>query len=247
MGTYKTVGLVLRRTDLGEADRIITFLTPDRGKLRAVARGVRRAKSRLGGHLELFSEVELMVAEGRNLDKVASARLQRHFGAMVEDYTRLAYGYLFAEILDRLLEEGTALPEPFELTRTVWSELDAGRTGALLELFFKLRLLAALGYAPELSACAVCRRPANQDEEYFFNLGQGGIVDRACSGAGDSAFGARQIKLWRLILDWPVGRVGQIGDASGEAGTSLAVCDRFYDYIFGKRFKAAGLLAGRRD
>ena len=105
MATYKTRGIVLRRHNLGEADRIITFLTTDRGKLRAVARGVRRIKSRQAGHLELFSETDLMLAEGRNLDIITSARLRVVDDRLTSDLRRLGTAYLMAEMTDVLLDD----------------------------------------------------------------------------------------------------------------------------------------------
>src|SRR5438045_828289 len=105
MAFYKTTGIVLRRMNLGEADRIITILTRDHGKVRAVAKGVRRIKSRMAGHLELFGAVELMFAEGRNLDIITSARLMRSAELLSDTPKTLGYAFLLTEMLDRLIDE----------------------------------------------------------------------------------------------------------------------------------------------
>src|SRR5688500_3489617 len=102
MAIYKITGVILRRRNYGEADRILSIFSPDRGKVEAIAKGARKMKSKLGGHLELFSEIALMLAKGRNLDVVTGARLQKHFSKIAEDLDRLQVAYLICEIVDKL-------------------------------------------------------------------------------------------------------------------------------------------------
>jgi DNA repair protein RecO (recombination protein O) len=240
MATYKTQGIVLRRHDLGEADRIITFLTPDYGQLKAVARGIRRIKSRLAGHLELFSETELMLAEGKNLDVVASARLLRHHNNLSQDYSALTYAYLFAEMLDKLLEEGLPSIAAYRITSEAYQQLDAGYADAITELGFRLKLLDVLGYCPELVNCAVCGQ--RLDGGLWINPERGGIVDRSCKTALDTPMDANHVKLWRLLLTAAADKVRRVGGAESAAQASLASCNKFYDYTFGRQFKSAQLL-----
>ncbi len=105
----------MRRMNLGEADRIITFITPDHGKLKAVARGVRRIKSRLAGHLELFGDVQLMLARGHNLDVITSARAAQSHLAIADDLERLSQAYLMAEMVDKLVREESVGPGVYRL------------------------------------------------------------------------------------------------------------------------------------
>jgi len=241
MAGYQTTGIIIGRFNLGEADRIITFITPDHGKLRAVARGVRRIKSRMAGHLELFCRSQLMLAVGRNLDVITSVRLENHPDKLAEDYEQLSYAYLFAEILDKLTEEGEAHPAVFKLLDEALSALDQGQGGQLLELWFKLRLAAELGYRPQLRGCVVCGR-RDEAADYFFNPALGGIVDAACRQAADQPMPVRQIKLWRLLLqqDWP--KLAKVGEAAGLAEDGLSLCDDFYEHVFGRRFRLAAVL-----
>ncbi|MBW3538260.1 DNA repair protein RecO [Candidatus Parcubacteria bacterium] len=239
MAYYKTAGIVLRRTNLGEADRIVTFITPEFGKLRAVARGVRRIKSRLAGHLELFGEVQLMLATGRSLDVITSARLERSAEAISGDYGRLSASYLFAEMIDRLAGEGHPQPQLYDCARSSYAELVGRGADGLLELWFKLRLASVLGYRPHLDSCTLCREQAG--EEYWFSCEAGGIVCRSCSTTR-RPLSPNQIKLWRLLLDHPLEPVRRVQGAAAAAAASLAVCDEFYDYTFGKRFKSSQLL-----
>src|ERR1035438_4743161 len=107
---YQATAIVIGRTNFGEADRVIRFLTADRGKVSAVAKGVRKIKSRSGGHLELFGEVSLMCATGHNLDTVTSARLVWYPHKLVGDYARLELAFLMARAADRLVEPGQPAP-----------------------------------------------------------------------------------------------------------------------------------------
>ncbi len=241
MPTYKTRGIVLGRHNLGEADRLITFITPDRGKLRAVARGVRRIKSRQAGHLELFVETDLMLAEGRKLDVVASARLVNYYD-MTKDWRNLGYAYLVAEMVSKLTDEGVAGSGLYQIVRQAYGQIGQGQADDLLELYFKLNLLVELGYLPHLDGCVVCH---NQDEttQYFFNPELGGIADQTCTSLQSYPLSTDQIKLWRLVLSQPIEQVRQVARAAELAGPSLPALDSFYDYLFGRRFVSRAILA----
>lgn len=230
MATYKTTGIVLRRHNLGEADRIVTFLTPDRGKLRAVSRGVRRIGSRQAGHLELFSQVELILAEGRNLDIITSARLRRYPEKVGQDYARLRHGYVFASLLDRLIETGPS-EGLYNLAVVGFNELDDSGVSSGLELWFKLRLLDLLGYRPNLDHCGRCGRVVASGS---VDASAGGLVCSDCAAAGLVALDAASLKLWRRLL--AAERPDDRGADEPVAGASLGICDTFYEYIFGRAF-----------
>ncbi len=235
MATYKTTGIVIRRFNLGEADRIITFLTPDHGKLKAVAKGVRRIKSRMAGHLEPFGEVELMVAEGKNLDLITSARMQRDASNLSQDPKALSHAFLFAEIIDRLLDEGVGQPELYMAVASVFGGLGEGGDVRLLELYFKLQLMDALGYKPELSHCVVCHQ-SDSAAEYYFVPSLGGIADKSCTSDRRFAMTAGQIKFWRLVSTHSLRDVQRITGAGELADQTLPACDDFIEYHFGRRF-----------
>lgn len=238
MGYYKTTGIILRRMNLGEADRIVTILTREYGKVRAVAKGVRRIKSRLGGHLEPFGRVELMFATGRNLDIITSARLQRSGEDIAAQPESLAYGFLVAEMLDKLVDEGVEQAELFDIVDVILSDIGATGGDPIVELYFKLRLLDSLGYRPQLKGCSICGL-VQPEANYFFVLEIGGIVDATCAHDQRFPLSLSQIKLWRFMLGHPLDQVRRLGDIQLIAVASLKACNYFYDYTFGKRFEAA--------
>src|SRR5436305_15097079 len=113
---YRSEGIVLKAYNYGEADHILTLFTPNAGKLRAVAKGVRRTKSRMAGHLDLFTRSSLLVARGRQLDIVTQAETLENFRAMREDLVRLSYGHYVSELLDSFSAEGLANEPLYALT-----------------------------------------------------------------------------------------------------------------------------------
>lgn len=241
MGYYKATGIVLRRTNLGEADRIITALTREHGKVRAVAKGVRRIKSRMAGHLEPFGVVELMFATGRNLDIITSARLIRSGDNISITPEALSYGFLLAEMLDKLIEEGVEQAPLYEAVEACYEDLSRRGGDAVVELFFKLRLLDSLGYHPRLDGCSICGE-SDAEMQYFFVPEIGGIVDGACTSSRLFPMEINRIKLWRLMLSHPLVQVRRLHGAGPLAIQSLEACNNFYDYTFGKRFLVGNAL-----
>jgi DNA repair protein RecO (recombination protein O) len=237
---YPTPAIVIGRINLGEADRILTLITPDYGKLRVSIRGVRKIRSRLAGHVELFSQVRLMLATGKSLDVVTSAELVHSVDSILGQPDRLDLAYLMASMFDRLSLEGEAQPELYALAEEFLATLDGSGQTALLELGLKLRLLATLGYQPELSHCVICNR-SDAKRLYYLSIERGGLVDEGCGVAGGYRFDQRAIKLWRLAITLPLDRLQEIEGATELARDSLDLCDQFYEYHFGRRF-SGGLL-----
>jgi DNA repair protein RecO len=151
MKQLTTTAIVLSRTDFGEADRILTLLTPDHGKLRLMARGVRRVKSKLAGGIELFSVSDIAFIRGRGeIGTLVSTRLIRHYGHIVRDVSRTMLGYDVIKILHKATEDEPE-PEYFELLDQAFAALDdPGINLQLIRLWFMMQLLRLGGFAPNL-------------------------------------------------------------------------------------------------
>jgi len=161
--TYRDEAVVLRTHKLGEADRIITFLSRGRGKIRAVAKGVRRTSSKFGARLEPFSHVDLQFAEGRTLDVVTQVESLHAFGEpLVADYRAYTAGQVMLETADRLVvEEGEPSVQQYLLLVGALGALNRGttdgvRSASLILDSYLLRSLAVSGYAPTFTDCARC-------------------------------------------------------------------------------------------
>ena len=185
MGTYRDQGIVLRTYKLGETDRIVHLLTQGRGKVRAVAKGVRRPGSRFGGRLEVFSHVDLQLYEGRNLDIVNQADLLAPHASVREDYARSAAGSVMVELVDVVAQEGERDNPLFLLLRAGLQTLDAGpEHPAVFVDAFLLRLASVVGFHAFTDACAVCRRPG---PHAFLSVKAGGTLCRDCAPPGTRA------------------------------------------------------------
>src|ERR671928_288002 len=174
MPLYKEQGVVLRSTKLGEADKIVTVMTQGAGKVRAVAKGIRKTTSRFGARLEPFTHVSLMVYRGRgSLDTVSQAEIVAPFLAVRNDLGLFAAGETMLEAVDKVAEEHERNVRLFMLLLTGLRALDTGpKDAAAVTESFLLKLLSLSGFHPSLTACAVCGRAAPDR----FASGQGGAV-----------------------------------------------------------------------
>jgi DNA repair protein RecO (recombination protein O) len=209
---YRDEGVVLRTHQLGEADRIVTVLTRGRGKVRAVAKGVRRTKSRFGARLEPFMVVDLMCYEGRSLDTVTQAEtLAPHGDAICRDYAAYTAATAVVETCDRLTEEGEIATQQYLLVAGAMAALAAGEHDATLVLdAYLLRALAVAGWAPSFHDCAKCGAPG---PHRAFNVAAGGAVCLVCRPPGSAAPAPETLGLLTALLtgDWTV------ADRSAEA------------------------------
>lgn len=179
---YRTEAIVIKRIDAGEADRVLTFYTPLRGRLRVAAKGARKATSRLGGHLELFSRVQVMVARGRNIDYVTQAlTLDANLG-LRENLERISRACYLAELVDQFGEENTPGEELYALLRDTLAALPNTVRPDLLLRHFELHILALSGYRPELGRCVVCRRDLLPVTNSFSAAAGGMLCPQCASG-----------------------------------------------------------------
>ena len=179
---YRVTALVLRHRDLGETDRILTLLTRERGKILAVAKGVRRPRSKLAAGAQLFCCSALQLAAGANLDIVTQCQVHWAFYNLRGDLTRLSYASYFADLADSFIEERDGSDQLFDLLFAALSQAERGQRLELLARVFELRLLNALGYAPELGGCIRCG--AELGEEWVgFSPALGGAICPRCAAA----------------------------------------------------------------
>ena len=193
---YRTPAVVLKRMDLGEADRILTLYTRDQGKLRAVAKGVRKTTSRSAGHLELFTLTDVLLAVGRELDVVSQAETIQAFRRVREDVLLTAHAYYLAELTDLLTEDRMESRAVFEVLVNGFRDLGHAPDARLVLIAFQLRLLQALGYRPELRQCVSCRSTIEPGKNQFSALG-GGVV---CPTCGPRDLSARPVSVAALKL-----------------------------------------------
>jgi DNA repair protein RecO (recombination protein O) len=203
---YRDEAIVLRTHKLGEADRIITLLTRQHGRVRAVAKGVRRTSSRWGSRLEPFTHVDLQLAEGRSLDVITQAEtLTPFWGGIGDDYDRYTAGTVMLETADRLVsEEREPSPQQFLLLVGGLRAMAGGRSAPSQVLdSYLLRSLAVAGWAPSFEHCVRC---GEEGPHRWFNPAAGGVLCAACRVPGSATPAAGTITVLGALLagDWPV-------------------------------------------
>jgi DNA repair protein RecO len=193
-----TKGIVLTRTDFGEADRIITFLTPDHGKVRIIAKAVRKSQSKLAGGIELFSVSEIAYVLGRgDISTLTHSRLIRHYGNIVKDIDRTNATYESMRLLDKATEERTE-PDYFRLLDKTMASLDDSSVDLNLSLaWFNAQLMRLSGHEPNLHS-EQSGQTLSPDKTYDFDYSEMSFIEPA-GRAG--SFSADDIKLLRLCFD----------------------------------------------
>lgn len=222
--SYSTEAIVLKHTDLGEADRVLALFTPQKGKIRVVAKGVRRPISKKTGHLELLCHSQLHVAQGRNLDIVTQAQSIENFPFLRTELWHMTCGFYLAELIERFIEDDTVHLDVYNLFQKALRFLDADaqavrkkrtegisvgsfqereRTQLLLR-YFEVCLLSYVGYEPVLKNCAHCNTEL-RPEENGFTPALGGALCPNCAHLWAQPLSMNALKVLRLLQrseDW---------------------------------------------
>lgn len=235
MGQYHDTGVVLRTYKLGEGDRIVVLLTLGHGKVRAVAKGVRKTKSRLGVRLEMFSHVKVLMHEGRELDVVSQAESIDHFKALREDLDRLTRGAAIVEAVEQLAQDHQPDPRLYQMLLGALRTLAAQPSPLVVPAFY-WKLLAADGVRPQLDVCVSCGEPG---PFVAFDLAEGGVQCRSCRRGPAVSEGA--VALMRRILGGDL--VAVLAEPPSSAGHEVEVlATRAMEHHLERRLRAAGLL-----
>jgi len=179
---YVTDGIVLSRFDLGEADRVLTMITPELGKIRIIAKGVRRPTSRLGGSLEPFAELNVGLARGRTFDVVTEVRVGHAWLRLRDSLESAATAWYIAELADRSLEERHEAEPLYALLRRAYELLDAGMAPGRVARWYEMHLADELGQRPEVDRCVECDRMLEATGSFRWVPPLGGVLCDRCPG-----------------------------------------------------------------
>ncbi len=191
---YRTESIVLRNQDLGEADRIIVVFTPGYGKLRTIAKGVRRPLSKKAGHVEPFTRTNLLISKGRDLDIITQAETIDAYPRLRQDLDRLGQAAYVIELMDRFGVQEAESQALYQLATHTLERLDREAETAAPLRYFQVRLLDLAGYRPELHRCVSCLEEA-QPRDQFFSANEGGLL---CPNCGPKHPYARPLSLGAL-------------------------------------------------
>ncbi|MFA7323235.1 MAG: DNA repair protein RecO [Candidatus Nanopelagicales bacterium] len=224
MPLYRDEAVVLRAHKLGEADRIVTLLTRHHGRVRAVARGVRKTSSRIGARLEPFSHVDIQFYEGRNLDNIAQVEtIDPHGASLSRDYGRWTTAMAMVETAERLtpVEREPAVQQYVLLLTALRSLVSGAHDGPLILDAYLLRSLSIAGWSPSFDECAKC---GSAGPHRAFSVSGGGMVCSDCRLPGAAAPSPAAVALLAALLsgDWPTADASEVRERREASGLVAA-------------------------
>jgi len=247
VAVYTTEALILKTKDYGEADRILTVFTKDRGKIGAIAKGVRRMESRKGGNVDQLNYVLVSLAEGRDLHVVTEVESLASFHRLKNELNLAVLGYYVAELIDRFFADEQVCYSIFRSALMTLSRLDK-RSSFLRKILalrlFELDLLEELGFNPQFRSCVICGLPIRH-EGCVFDASQGGVICRDCA-VGRRGGIAMELETLRLIRNlqsraWnDVKRVHCLNAQLNQVGDSLKY---YLEWLLERKFGSLELLS----
>jgi len=204
MPVFSTPAIMLRRTDFGDYDLILTFFTLDFGKISVIAKSAKKSTKRFAGILELFSVLQVVAGSGRGkgLPVLQEASLVHPFSRIRADFRKTAYASYWAELINAWLEENEKQPHLFHLFQHVLGELDSGNTPQdVLTIIFQMRFLRLSGHRPNITACSNCRTAleAIMQDMFTLDLAKGGIICAKCGPGSQGRLSVSKGTIKRLL------------------------------------------------
>ncbi|MBT9163222.1 MAG: DNA repair protein RecO [Chloroflexi bacterium] len=240
---YKTEAIVLKHTNLGEADRILTLFTPNMGKLKALVRGARRSRSKLGGHVEPLTHCSLVLARGRNLDTVTQSQTIGGFLSIRNDLWLTAQALYLIELADVFTAERSENYPVYKLLLDALHELGKVRCVELLFRYFELQLLGHVGYQPQLRDCLNCRSPLRPVENFFSPSG-GGVLCPNCAHTEPvvQPISVNALKVMRLLQRGDYATASRLRLVPELSRELERIVQGYIRYLLEREIKATGFL-----
>ena len=247
---YATEAIVLKHANFGEADRILTLYTPNMGKLRALVRGARRSRSKLGGHVEPLTHSSLVLARGRSLDTVTQSQSIESFLSIRNDLWLTARALYLIELTDLFTPEHAENYPVYKLLLDALHELgkvrrreEARMQHFMLLRYFELQLLGHVGYQPQLRDCINCRSPIQPVENVFSHSG-GGILCPKCAHTEPvvQPISVNALKVMRLLQRGNYATASRLRLVSELSRELERIIQGYVRYLLEREIKATGFL-----
>ncbi len=243
MKTYKDEAFVLRSHKLGEADKIITLLTRENGKKRAVAKGLRRTKSKFGGRLEPGTHLAMELYRGRNLDIITGAEIVNPHSRLREDYRKFLFGQAMLEMMEKSVHDDQHVTNAFAALSTSLDALgEEVFSYELLLAAFELKICALIGYRPHLDRCVCCGAEAGPGSVRL-QLADGGISCRSCPGSeGSALLDPDLLQLMRRAFAGTMADISKMQVQQGLARRLMHLSFSYSEYHLDRRIKSHRML-----
>jgi DNA repair protein RecO (recombination protein O) len=237
---YKTEGIILKSIEYEEADKIVTIYTKDYGKITAIAKGVRKTKSKFGSSLEILTYSIFLIYKGRNIDIVSQTEILESFFSTSKEVIKFAFAANCVEIVNKLTEEREINIGLFNLLKEVLHYLRETNDPKLLTLSFKWQTMSILGYRPSLNHCCRCNKSTEDQKEMYFNIREGGLVCNNCISEDKEEcikVYLYFIKLVRKILITPLSTISNATIPDKKMKELEKITDLYIAYHSEKSFK----------
>jgi len=184
--SIRTEGIILRRRDFGESDRILVLFTRKLGRVSGIAKGARNPSSKISGHIELFMRSSFLISRGRNLQLITQAEIIEPYDGLRKDLRGIGMGSYLVELVDAFTyEEGSNLPL-YDLLVVSLEALERGEESSIVIRYYELHLLDLVGFRPELFICVECGKKITEQDQ-FISGELGGVVCPDCAAGAPSA------------------------------------------------------------
>ena len=245
---YRIEAIVMHRSDMGEADRLLTVLSRERGKLRLNAKGARKVGSRKSGHVELFVRSSMLIAKGRGeIDIVSQVETRDAYRGVREDLARSTYAHYAVELIDAFAEEGSEQPELFDLLADALKWIETTSTLPLAVRYFELQLLTQAGFQPQVIFCAAKGEPLQEiapDEFYGWSPASGGALcpDHARDRSDSSRLSLNALKVLRYALRADCAAFTALNVRDSVLGEVEQVMLRYIQFVLERKVKSVEFL-----
>jgi len=246
--SYQTEAIIIKKIKLGEADRILTFYTPHLGKIQAVAKGVRRPRSKMAGHLELLTHSLVSLARGRNLDTVTGCQTINSFLALKSDLKLASYGLYATELVNQFTADHIENYPLFQLLLETMHRLCQGGDNEPTLRYFELQLLNEVGYRPQLQQCVSCHLPLEPTTNSF-SPSAGGVLCPNCSQSQPLAYplSVNGLKVLRLLQSSDYSTAEKLKVNPELAGELEGLMRNYLKYLLEREIKSAAWLDSLKE
>ena len=246
MALKKDIGIVIQSFDYGESDKIVTLFTLEAGKLKGIAKGARRSRRRFSNCLDLFSHVRIhfFEKEDRSLTRIDQCDLLEFYATLGQDIARMSYGSYFLELVDAMVGERETNRGVFDLLLTFLRLLNEKETREEMLRVFEIRLLALLGYRPNLDSCVHCRKPIDRLERLYFAPALGGVFCGGCRQTNERFFPVSlgTVRLLERSTEAELSKVDRIRFSSRSLTESREILARFIQQHLHRELKSLRFL-----
>jgi DNA repair protein RecO (recombination protein O) len=242
--TYRTEAVALRAQPFAEHDKLLVLYTRDLGKVRVLAKGVRRTTSKLAAHVDLFSHAQLFLVHGRTFDLATQGQTLASFPLLRTHLWRQGCAFYCGELIERFTEEGSANGALFDALVTVLRRLnDAALDPSLCVRAFEIDLLALSGYRPQLHRCVVCATPVEPVENYF-SAAEGGVICPRCAVRLPSAepISMEALRILRNLQTRPAEIVGHVHVSAATLAQAEQRLLGYIQHLLDRRVRSVGFL-----